>query len=609
MTDHSPGGASDDDAWPGRHTTRRAFVHRALALGLLPAIGPAVPAAASPRALTAPQPPAVGTAGQQRGEGGELKMLQWQAPSQAGAHTAGGMNDVLAAALVSEPLLSILPDGTLVPALAREVPTLQNGLLAADLTRVTYRLRPGVTWSDGAPFTANDVVFTWRWVTDPANAATTAFIYAPIADVQALDDLTVEVRFAEPDPAWFMPFVGSVWGAVYPEHILSGGPDAADAFRTHPIGTGPFVVAEFAPNDRVVYAANPRYREPHKPFFSRVNLKGGGDAASAARAVLQTGDFDFAWSLLVEPEELRQLERGGKGRVVTTPGTTLQRIAFNFSDPNREVDGQRSEWRTPHPFLTDPAVRQALTLATDRLAIATHFFAGPPGEPPAANVLVGIPALESHDTSWRFDLDEAGRVLEAAGWRLADGVREKAGRRLEMVFVTATSPILQDIQALMKVNWEKIGVRVELRQVDPSVYFDPSPGNDQNLGHFYADVQMYASAPGSPFPLDYFGAWYSDDGANIAQRANGWTRLNDARYHNPAYDALYDAVAVETDPERATALFIAINDLLIEDYALIPLVQRAAEKYGIANSLRNENVAASSWEAIYWNIANWNRVR
>lgn len=149
---------------------------------------------------------------------------------------------------------------------------------------------------------------------------------------------------------------------------------------------------------------------------------------------------------------------------------------------------------------------------------------------------------------------------------------------------------------------------VELRGIDQSVYFDVSPGNEQSIGHLYADLQMYASAPGSPFPVDYLNAWYSDNGANIAQKANGWTRLNEARYHNPAYDQLYEAVSREIDPEKAADLFIAMNDLLIEDFAVIPLVQRAAEKYATANTLRDENIAASSWEAVYWNIANWNRV-
>lgn len=611
MTETRPFGLLYDGFRQG-FVSRRAFIQRALALGMAPAVvqlvlqnAPGASATSGASAIT--ERPAVGTESQQRGAGGELKILQWQAPSQAGAHTAGGTNDLLAASLVSEPLLNFLPDATLTPTLVREVPSHQNGLLADDLTSVTYNLLPDVTWSDGAPFTAADVVFTWRWVTDPANQAISAFVYEPITEVRAVDDLTVEVHFKAPNPAWYVPFVSSGWGSIYPEHVLTQGTSASDAFRTNPIGTGPYVIEVFSPNDRIAYVANERYREPNKPFFSRVNLKGGGDAASAARAVLQTGDFDFAWSLLVEPDLLERLEASGAGRHVTLPGTTVQRIVFNFSDPNREVDGQRSEWQTPHPFLTDKAVRQALTLATDRLSISTQFFDGPPGEPPTANVLAGIPALESSNTTWAFDPEEARRVLDAAGWLVVDGVREKNGQKLEVVFTAGANDIMQEIQALLKFNWERIGVGVELRRVDPSVFFDPSPGNEQNLGHFYLDLQMYASSPGSPFPVDYLNAWYSDNGANIAQKENGWTRLNESRYNNPAYDRLYEAVWQETDTEKAAEIFIAMNDLLIEDFALIPVVQRAAEKYGISNTLRDENVAASAWEVVYWNIANWNR--
>lgn len=94
---------------------------------------------------------------------------------------------------------------------------------------------------------------------------------------------------------------------------------------------------------------------------------------------------------------------------------------------------------------------------------------------------------------------------------------------------------------------------------------------------------------------------------NIAQAENGWLTFNEARYDNPAFDRLFEAAEAETDPGRAAALFVAMNDLLVEDCAAIPLVQRAAEKYGISRTLRDENVAASNWEAIYWNIANWNR--
>ncbi len=119
--------------------------------------------------------------------------------------------------------MSFLPDATLVPRLVTEVPSHENGMLATDNTSVTYSLREGVTWSDGEPFTADDIRFTWEWITNPDNAATTFDLYKVIDDVEVVDDLTAKLVFAEPQPAWYVPFSGSWWGPVLPKHVLEGG--------------------------------------------------------------------------------------------------------------------------------------------------------------------------------------------------------------------------------------------------------------------------------------------------------------------------------------------------------------------------------------------------
>src|SRR4029078_10636514 len=137
-----------------------------------------------------------------------------------------------------------------------------------------------------------------------------------------------------------------------------GGDDAFQTFRQKPVGTGPYMVDSFSENDQVIFVINPNYREPKKPYFEKVNLKGGGDAPTAAQAVLQTGDYDFAWNLQVEPQILNKYAEGGKGDLVITPGNAVEWVAFNFSDPNKEVNGQRSYWKEPHPFLSDRDVRQ-----------------------------------------------------------------------------------------------------------------------------------------------------------------------------------------------------------------------------------------------------------
>ncbi|MER3436154.1 MAG: peptide ABC transporter substrate-binding protein [Chloroflexota bacterium] len=509
--------------------------------------------------------------------------------------------------------MNYLPDGTLIPNLVTEVPSVENGLLSPDLKTVTYKLLPDVKWSDGQPFTADDVIFTWKWILDPANQSVSLTTYQAIENIEKIDDHTVKLTFKEGSLAWYFPFTGSYVGSVYPKHFWDGkDPQAAnDEFRRNAIGTGPYKVESFTENDQVTYVINENYREPNKPFFSRVILKGGGDASSAAQAVLQTGDWHFAWNLQVAPNILREMEQqGGKGKVIAQGLGNVERVLINFSDPNDESKGERAHKDVPHPFFTDKAVRKALSLASDRATIANQFYLGGDQEPPAVNILTGIAALESPNTSWEFNLDKAKQVLEEAGWVMDGDVRKKGNIELKVTYVTSINPVRQQTQAVNKQNWEAVGFKVTLGQVDASVFFDSAAGNDQNASHFFRDLQMYTNGPSSTYPLTYMQSWYAGpNGSNIAQKSNGWSGVNEARYQNPEYDALYESLLKETDAERAAETFIKMNDIIINDVVVVPLVNRAAEKYAIANGFVEENIAGSLFEALYWNIANWVRVQ
>src|SRR5215216_1397956 len=473
--------------------SRRSFLQRAAALGVATPIVLSVlrltdvaAQEATPGAGAMDAPPSAGTEDQTRGAGGELKLLQWQAPTTLNMHLAGSFKDQLAACLVTEPLIHFLPDATPIPCLVTEVPLQENGRVAADLMTVTYALQDGIVWSDGEPFTAEDVVFTWKWVIDPANQSSNAALYDAIASVDAVDDLTVKITFKEPQLGWNSYFSSAQSGGILPEHILAAGGDANTNFAVRPIGTGPYVVDDFVPNDAVQYSINPNYREPNKPYFATVNLKGGGDAASAARAVLQTGDWDFAWNLQVEPAILEDLMGSSEaGTVQFQAGTNVERININFSDPNTEVNGERSQKDTPHPFLTDPAVRQAMALAADRDTISTQFYGA--GEPATANFLTGVPAWDSQNTSYTYDLEQAKQILDAAGWVMDGDTRKKDGVELKVTYSTTINPVRQKTQAVIKQGFEEIGIGVSLQQVDSGIFFDGSPGNEQNASHMYVD--------------------------------------------------------------------------------------------------------------------------
>ncbi|MCC6944294.1 MAG: peptide ABC transporter substrate-binding protein [Thermomicrobiales bacterium] len=598
--------------------TRREFIARATALGVgLPVTLFVLNTVKLDSAAAQDEPstsirPEIGTESQTRGEGGELRILQHQAPSIAFAHKGTGTKDLLAASLVAEPLISFAPDGTMIPTLASEVPTIENGGLSEDLLTATINLKEGVLWSDGEPFTADDVVFTWQWVLDPANASTSRAVWEPVTSVEALSPTQVKYTFAVPSIVWYAPVAGAGFGTIIPKHAWEGQDAEAvtNAFLTNPIGTGPYVVESFKENDQVIYVANENYREPNKPYFATVNLKGGGDADSAAIAVLQTGDWDFAWNLQVGQDILDQYqESGGQGRVYGTPPTNTERVMFNFSDPNVEVDGERSSLQVPNPRLSDKAVREALALAIDRETVAEQFYMGAPDEPPGQNWVTGLAGLESPNTSWEFNIDKANQILDEAGWALDGDVRSKDGVELKLTFYTSTNPVRQKTQAVIKNGWEQIGVKVQLGQVDASVFFASAPGNDQTYFKNYRDVQMYTNNPQSPLPVAYMlDAYAGEDNYNVSQKFNQWSGANNQRYINPEYDALYDELIATTDPERAAELFIGMNDIVINEFVMVQIVSRAGEKYGISNRLLNDNVAASDWEPLYWNVANWRTV-
>jgi len=347
-----------------------------------------------------------------------------------------------------------------------------------------------------------------------------------------------------------------------------------------------------------------------------VRFQGGGDSASDAQAALQGGDWDVAADLRMKPEVLREMESaGGKGSLIAGLPTDVERIVFNFSDPNREIDGERSSLRAPHPFLTDLAVRQAMVMAIDRESMSNELFLGGDIHPAARNILTGIPALESPNTSFEFDIEAANDLLDAAGWVREGDARIKDRIELEVSYYTSViddnAQLMRfrpEIQAAVKEGWEAIGIKVQLGQVSGEVFFDTSPENEHSYTHFYQDVQMYGIGLTSPFPDTYFVDWYAGpDNSNVAQRANDWSGANIQRYVNPEFDALYEEATSTIDPERAGELFIQMNDLVVGDFVVVPLVARSL-LHALSNRLAAENVGASSWEPLFWNIANWRTV-
>jgi peptide/nickel transport system substrate-binding protein len=585
-----------DDVHAGR-LHRRTFVQMMVGLGLTaPLAAQMLGSAGVARAQT----PKLNYKPTKRGGGGALKTLWWQGATLLNPHFAVGTKDQDGSRIFYEPLASWDPDGNLAPVLAAEIPSAQNGGVAKDGKSVTWKLKKGVVWHDGKPFTADDCVFTWEFAADPATASVSIGTYKDIK-VDKIDSHTIKVTFAKPTPFWADPFVG-VRGMVIPKHLFDafkGGKSREAPTNLKPVGTGPYKFVDFKPGDIVRGELNTGYHMPNRPFFDTIEMKGGGDAVSAARAVIQTGEFDYAWNMQVEDDILKRLEQGGKGHADIVAGGNIEHIQLNNTDPWKEVDGERSSIKTTHPFLTDPAVRQALNVLVDRAAVQEQIY-GRTGIA-TANFLNQPPKFQSKSTKWEFNVDKANQILEAAGWKKgSDGIRAKDGKKLKIVYATSINAPRQKNQAIVKQAAAKAGIEMELKSVTASVYFSSDVANPDTYTHFYTDIQMYTTTMTQPDPelfMNQFTSW------EVASKDNKWQGRNITRWRNEDYDKLYKSAESELDPVKRAALFIKMNELVIQHVVVIPVVFRPRVA-AVSNRMRVEQ---SGWDSDFWNLQNWYR--
>jgi peptide/nickel transport system substrate-binding protein len=578
--------------------SRRAFARKMVGLGLTAPFATQLLASAG----LAQAPASTEYKPTKAGGGGPLKMLFWQAATLLNPHFAVGTKDQEGSRIFYEPLAAWDPDGNLVPVLAAEIPDLENGGVAPDGMSVTWKLKKGVTWHDGRPFTADDVVFNWEYAADPATAATTIGSYQDLK-VEKLDPLSVRIQFDKPTPFWADAFVGQR-GMIIPKHLFEPfkGPNSRDApANLKPVGTGPYRFVDFKPGDLVKGERNPAYHQPNRPFFDIIEMKGGGDAVSAARAVIQTGEYDYAWNMQVEDEILIRLENGGnaRGRVEIVPGGNIEHIELNSTDPWTQVDGERSSIKTKHPLFSDPAVRQALALLVDRASVETHIY-GRTGVA-TGNFINNPQRFVSKNTKWEFNVGKANKLLDEAGWqRGADGIRARDGKKLKLVFQTSINAPRQKTQAIVKQACQKAGIDVELKSVTSSVYFSSDVANPDTYAKFYSDLQMFTTTMGEPDPgvfMRQFNSW------EAAARENKWQGRNITRWRSEEYDKHYQAAASELDAVKRAARFVAMNDLVVGDCVVIPVVYRPRVS-AMSHKLK---ARLSGWDNDMWDLRNWYR--
>lgn len=543
-----------------------------------------------------------------RGRDGHVGLVYWQAPSILNPYLSGGTKDIEAASLTLEPLARHDERAKLVAWLAAEIPTVENGGIADDLTSITWRLKKGVKWADGTALTAHDVVFTADYCMDPEMGCQQLGAFDNVREISAVDDHTVKITFDRPMRFPYRAFVGSETPVLQKAQFAGcKGSKAYECSEQNfaPIGTGPFIPVDFRANDVLEMKANPYFRDPSKPAFATLTLRGGGDAAAAARSVLITGEFDYAWNLQINSEILRSMESGGDGTVVSTFGTGVERLMLNFTNPDPKLKDKRSTVAGgKHPFLTDPLVSRALSLAIDRKLLAEVGY-GAAGRA-TCNVMPSPPiyASKANDACLVQDIRKANALLDEAGWTKGnDGVRSKDGVRLSILYQTSTNAVRQETQALIKQWWSEIGVETELRDINAAIFFGGDPSSPDTFQRFYADIEMYTNIFPGTDPEAYMGNWLCKE---VPSPENDWFGSNVPRYCDEEYEALFVRLQSAAGIFARAAIIKKMNDKLVQAGAMIPLIQRGRVSAHI-NTLKN--VKLNGWDSELWNVHEWERVK
>jgi peptide/nickel transport system substrate-binding protein len=365
-----------------------------------------------------------------------------------------------------------------VPELALAVPMQANGGISADGLRITYRLRRGVKWQDGAPFTAADVLYTWRQMLNPNNAVVSRVGYDVISRIDAPDPYTIVVRLKRR----FAPFVATFFApanhtnCILPAHLLKRYRDLNHAaYNDLPVGTGPFKIVRYVPGVEIEFVANDSYWRG-APKLRRIDYR-IVQSESTLLTLLQSHavDLDFR----ADESQAPSLHGIAGTRVVLTPETRFADLGFNAGSP----------------ILADGHVRRALAYATNRPMLIQKVMHG-----------VAIPArtdqppfswaYDPHAVNYRYDLQRARGLLDAAGWRMgSDGIRVKNGKPLRLELVSFTgSPTISATEVLVQQMWRQAGVDVYIKNYNSSeLYSTLSAGGIEQSGKFDVIVENWAN--------------------------------------------------------------------------------------------------------------------
>lgn len=454
---------------------------------------------------------------------------------------------VMAMQALYTPLFYGDPSGQIHPGLAKELPTIANGGVSADAKTWTFRLRPGLTWSDGVPLTADDIDFTWKlWLNPKFGAAGTATLRKIASAEVSADKLSITFHLKVPFAPFIVAWTDAGSAPLPMHHFASIAPETIkkSSDNLNPAVTnGPFMMSESKPDDHLTMVRNSHYYLASQglPYLDKVVFRLVGNQNTILKD-LQSDSITSAWFLDVA--KLKSYQALTNYNVVTGPGASYEGLHFDQNNP----------------ALKDVNVRKAIAMAVNRdelvktarqgLAIAgctDHSQDYHPGYHPDASCL-------------KFDLDAANKLLDDAGWvKGPDGVRQKNGLRLEFQYSTVAQIVWrQQDEELNQANFQKIGIKVNIQNYPASTFFSTFLGT------------------GIPGKYD-IGEWatsYAYDPNNEGSFACSQVPPNGSNFNfycNPQLDALFTQEQATADPTARQQIFNQIDSILLTDLPIVPM--------------------------------------
>ncbi len=527
-------------------------------------------------------------------EGGTVRFLLYEDPNT--------LNPIAGATSIAYQVINAIfdgltenaPDGSFVPILAAELPTLDNGGVSADLTTVTWKLKEGVVWSDGTPFTSDDVKFTWEAAKDAASGSALASDYALITDVQTPDPLTVVVTYGQFNAGYLDQFP---W--ILPRHATGDVASMPDwAFNREPVGTGPFKLDEWSSGEFIQLVKNENYREGGKPHLDGITFLVVPDEAVRTAMMMEEGAEIMLWPGQ-EPEA--QINDSGVAAGRTAPGIWVVEMRFNQSKP---FDGDPGV-TPPHPMLGTVDVRTAITMSINRDRIIHELLAESTLYEIDSPLAVGWMGCQV--TPWTYDVEGAKAMLDAAGWldEDGDGVREAHGvagvddgTKFSLTINGYTGFATLDlIELAVQEDLKAVGIDAKIENQEFAVIFgtwdDNSPRKTGDYDILLYDAGLFAE----PGP-DIYNR-YAPDQVPSAEVPGGenfyrWVRQDVGEW----------IAAANATPDLAIRQenYCKVADALREDVVTFPILQFAE---GSAYSIKMHNFTVSTWEWATWDAENW----